>query len=294
MPEPVRILLAEHSGFCFGVKRAINIALQASEKEQPILTAGPLIHNPQMVEELKAHSILPAEDITAVKDSLVIIRSHGISQEQKHALISRGNSLIDATCPFVSKAQEHIKQLGAEGYPVIILGDKDHPEVIAMRSYCSGECWIVSAQVDLPDRVWNKLGVISQTTISARVLQEAVHYLIPRVKELRLFNTICTATSLRQDASVSLACRSDLMIVIGGRNSSNTRMLATLCAEVTRTVHVETAAEIDPQWVKGARNIGLTAGASTPDNIIVEVFNKINTITGDRTTAANVADIPVN
>jgi (E)-4-hydroxy-3-methyl-but-2-enyl pyrophosphate reductase len=288
------IQLAQHSGFCFGVKRAIQMALKASEQEVPILTVGPLIHNPQMVEELKSHGILPAENPDDIKDSLVIIRSHGIPLEQKQGLESRGNRLIDATCPYVSKAQEHIRLLCDTGYPIIILGDKEHPEVIAMHSYCPADTWIVDKPEDLPDKTWNKLGVISQTTKSLVMLQNLVQRLIPRVKELRLFNTICTATSLRQDATVNLAKKSDLMIVIGGRNSSNTRMLAALCAEVTQTLHVETAGEIDPQIVNDKGRIGLTAGASTPDNLIVEVFNKINEITGDRTTVFSVEDIPVN
>ena len=288
------ILLARHSGFCFGVKRAINMALKASESEQPILTAGPLIHNPQMVEELQKHNVMQAEKLEQVRDSLVIIRSHGIPQAQKQMLEDNGNRLLDATCPFVSKAQEYIRLLCSAKYPIVILGDNEHPEVVAMKSFCHCETLIVDKAENLPDKKWNKLGVISQTTKSINQLQEIIQFLLPRVQEMRVFNTICTATSLRQESSLQLAQKSDLMIVIGGRNSSNTRMLAAICAEVTQTLHVETAEEIEPQIVKTKGRIGLTAGASTPDKLIVEVYNKINKITGDRTTVYSVEDIPVN
>jgi (E)-4-hydroxy-3-methyl-but-2-enyl pyrophosphate reductase len=288
------IRLARHSGFCFGVKRAIQIALDAADNNQPIYTLGPLIHNPQSVENLRQHGILMAEKAEDLHDSTVIIRSHGITLQERETLLQNGNTLIDATCPFVSRAQEYVSQLCAEGYPVIIMGDSRHPEVIAMLSYCSGEVRVVETPEDLPEKTWNKLGVLSQTTRKPEDLQALVSRLVPRVKELRLFNTICTATSQRQSATTELAKNSDLMIVIGGRNSSNTKMLAALCSDYTDTVHIETAAEIGAETLSGKERIGITAGASTPDYLIVEVFNKINIITGNRTTVTSVEDIPVN
>jgi (E)-4-hydroxy-3-methyl-but-2-enyl pyrophosphate reductase len=276
------------------VKRAINLALEASESNKPIFTTGPLIHNPQMVQELQEHGVQSAENAALLQDCDVIIRSHGIPVEERQALIAQGNRLIDATCPYVSKAQEHVHLLCEAGYPIVILGDADHPEVIAMRSYCHGETWIVADKNELPDKKWLKLGVISQTTKCMAKLVDLMQALVPRAKELRLYNTICTATSLRQDASLQLAKKSDLMIVIGGKNSSNTRMLASLCAGLTTTIHVETADEISLEALSGKELIGLTAGASTPDKLIVQVFNKINEITGDRTTVKSVEDIPVN
>jgi (E)-4-hydroxy-3-methyl-but-2-enyl pyrophosphate reductase len=290
----VQILSAEYSGFCFGVKRAIQIALDASVPGKPVYTIGALIHSPQMVEELKAHGITIAEHPEELKNSIVVIRSHGIAKSIKEMLIEHGNQLIDATCPYVSKAQENVSQLCADGFPVVILGDKTHPEVIAMQSYCNQEIIIVNSPDELPERAWQQLGVISQTTKSLAVLQDLVSKLIPKVRELRVFNTICTATTLRQEAAVSLAKKSDLMIVIGGRNSSNTRMLATLCSGITETFHVETAEEISPSMLTGHHKIGLTAGASTPDYLIVNVYNRINDITGDRTTVKSAEDIPVN
>ena len=288
------IRLAMHSGFCFGVKRAIQIAMDASDKQRPIYTLGPLIHSPQMVEELHQHGILLAENPEELHNSTVIIRSHGITRSEREILLKNGNKLIDATCPFVGKAQEYVSQLCAEGYPIFILGDKSHPEVVAMLSYCDGETQIIGSADELPAGTWQKLGLISQTTKNLAMLQEVVHKLVPHVKELRLFNTICTATSLRQEATTNLAKHCDLMIIIGGRNSSNTRMLATLCAGITETLQIETAAEISREQIIARHRIGLSAGASTPDRLIVDLYNRINELTGDRTTVTSVEDIPVN
>lgn len=288
------IRLARHSGFCFGVKRAIKLALDAADEQHPIYTLGPLIHNPQIVENLRQHGILMADKAEDLHDSTVIIRSHGITLQEREILLRNGNKLIDATCPFVSKAQEYVSQLCAEGYPVIIMGDSTHPEVIAMLSYCSGEVRVVEDPEDLPDKTWNKLGVLSQTTRKPESLQALVSRLVPLVKEMRLFNTICTATSQRQFATTELAKHSDLMFVVGGKNSSNTKMLAALCAEYTDMVHIETADEISADLLTNKERIGITAGASTPDYLILEVYNKINYITGNRTTVTSVEDIPVN
>lgn len=178
------IRLARHSGFCFGVKRAIKLALDAADEQHPIYTLGPLIHNPQSVENLRQHGILMADKAEDLHDSTVIIRSHGITLQEREILLRNGNKLIDATCPFVSKAQEYVSQLCAEGYPVIIMGDKKHPEVIAMLSYCSGEVRVVEDPEELPDKTWNKLGVLSQTTRKPESLQALVSRLVPQVKEL--------------------------------------------------------------------------------------------------------------
>jgi (E)-4-hydroxy-3-methyl-but-2-enyl pyrophosphate reductase len=290
----MEIRLAKHSGFCFGVKRAIQMALDAADKEHPVYTLGPLIHSPQMVNELSEKGIRFAETASELHNSTVIVRSHGITMQDRELLIRNGNKLIDATCPYVSKAQEYVKQLCKDGFPIVVMGDKDHPEVIAMLSYCNGDALVVANPDELPDKTWQKLGILSQTTKNLEMLQKLVFRLIPQVRELRLFNTICTATSLRQEATTALAHKSDLMIIIGGRNSSNTRMLAALCSGITKTLHVETADEIKAEQISSHSRIGLTAGASTPDYLIVDVYNKINILTGNRTTVKSVEDIPVN
>ncbi len=289
----MKVLLAQHSGFCFGVKRAIQLAQEAAKSAEKIFTIGPLIHNPQMIAELQQQGIFVADDPLAMRDSVIIIRTHGIPKSEKELLINNRNRLIDATCPYVARAQEIVAQCCAEGYPVVIMGDRTHPEVIGMKSYGDEKTQVAESATELHEIPDNKLAVMSQTTKNMAQLHALISDLLPLVRELRVFNTICTATSLRQDASIALAQASELMIVIGGRNSANTKMLAKLCAEITQTVHMETAAELSTDLLKEKKNIGITAGASTPDYLIVKVFNRINEITGDRTTVTNVADIPV-
>ncbi|MBW6515860.1 MAG: 4-hydroxy-3-methylbut-2-enyl diphosphate reductase [Candidatus Cloacimonetes bacterium] len=269
------VKLAKNSGFCFGVKRAINMAEEASAKYSEIVTLGPIIHNPQMVERLKEKGIIPIESIDDVDLKPVIIRSHGITKELREKLDSCGLLIIDATCPYVASSQQYVTQLSNEGFPIIIVGNKDHPEVIALKSYVNGEAYIVLNPADIPKKRFNKLAVISQTTQSIENLQSIVNTLIPFTKELRLINTICNATSVRQDSTFLLAQESDLMIVIGGKNSSNTRMLYQICQNIVETFLIETSEEFDCSWLEKKVNIGLTAGASTPDWIIVEVYNKI-------------------
>lgn len=289
----MRVRLAKNSGFCFGVKRAINMAEEASAKYSQIVTLGPIIHNPQMVKKLKDQGIIPIESLEDVKGKPVIIRSHGITRELREELDLGGLPIIDATCPYVASSQQYVTQLSKEGFPIIIVGNKDHPEVIALRSYVEGESYIISSPADIPKKRFNKLAVISQTTQSIDNLQHIVAALIPYTKELRLINTICNATSVRQDSTFVLAQESDLMIVIGGKNSSNTRMLYQICKNIVDTFLIETSEEFEFAWLEKKQNIGLTAGASTPDWIIVEVFNKIMKCLGNSThSVTSVDEIP--
>lgn len=289
----MKIKLAKNSGFCFGVKRAINIAQEASAKYSEIVTLGPIIHNPQMVKKLQNRNILAIESVADIKNKPVIIRSHGISKELKKKLDNQGITVIDATCPYVASSQQFVTQLSSEGYPVVIVGNKDHPEVIALRSYVNGESYVISSPEELPNKKYAKLAVISQTTKSIEILQRIVSALIPMTKEMHLINSICTATSIRQESSLQLAKESDLMVVIGGKNSSNTRMLFQICQSIVETYLIETAKEFECPWLEGKKNIGLTAGASTPDWIIVEVYNRILKCLGNREQFVTaVQDIP--
>ncbi len=289
----MKIVLAKNSGFCFGVKRAINIALDAAKDNRDIVTLGPIIHNPQMVKKLENEGVRSVDNPDDIDNQPTIIRSHGVEKEVKKALIEKGIEVIDATCPYVSKAQQHVEALEEAGYKVVILGDENHPEVIAMRSYVKGEAIIVASAKDLPEKKINRVGIISQTTRKFEDLQKLVSALLPLCHEMRVINTICNATSVRQLSTIELAKKSDLMIVIGGKNSSNTKMLAKICENLVKTFHIETSYEIDKKWFNGDLNVGLTAGASTPDWIIVEVYNKINKCMGNNTDIVkNVEDIP--
>ncbi|HPT72285.1 MAG TPA: 4-hydroxy-3-methylbut-2-enyl diphosphate reductase, partial [Candidatus Cloacimonadota bacterium] len=225
------IRLAKNSGFCFGVKRAIHLALTAAEGNNSIVTLGPLIHNPQMVEKLKEKGIEVIESPDEIGKRKAIIRSHGIPLSEKEFLEEAGHILIDATCPYVAKLQQIGRQLSEEGYPVLILGNSEHPEVIALRSYIMGTAYVVSEAKDFANHGGEKIGVISQTTQSIEKLRELVILLPERYKEVRVFNTICNATEIRQESTRMLAQDSDIMIVIGGKNSSNTKMLARISSE---------------------------------------------------------------
>ncbi len=269
------VKIAKNSGFCFGVKRAIKIALEAAQGNHEIVTLGPIIHNPQMVEKLASEGIERVNEVYEINGKPTIIRSHGVKKEVLEELITNDIEIINATCPYVSKTQEYAKELSEKGYLVIIMGDKNHPEVRALSSYIEGESLIVASAEDVPQRKYQKVGIISQTTRKIDDLQKLVSTFIPKCHEMRVMNTICNATSIRQESTLELAKESDLMIVVGGRNSSNTKMLAKISEDFVETFHIETACEIDKKWFKSKNNIGLTAGASTPDWVIVEVYNKI-------------------
>ncbi len=289
-----QIKIARNSGFCFGVKRAIKLAEEAAMMYKRVNTWGPIIHNPQMVEALSSKGVFEINHIDQVNNSPVVIRSHGIPQNEMNLISKKNVPIIDATCPYVSKAHDYAKIVDNEDYTIIVLGNKDHPEIVALTSYIQNEHYIVNDDYSLiPQHKFAKLAVICQTTQNAQNLENLIQYLLPRSSELRVFNTICNATNVRQDSSVNLAKNSSVMIVIGGKNSSNTKMLATLCAKYTQTYHIETAEEIEDHWFKPEDQIGLTAGASTPDWIIIEVYNKINKIVGKSVDAINsIDDIP--
>ncbi|RLC51506.1 MAG: 4-hydroxy-3-methylbut-2-enyl diphosphate reductase [Candidatus Cloacimonadota bacterium] len=289
----MKIRIAKNSGFCFGVKRAIKMAEDASKKYNEIVTLGSIIHNPQMVKKLEQQGIHKVNSLSEIKGRPTIIRSHGVEKNTFNKLLEQNIEIVDTTCPYVSKTQEYTQLLGKAGYQVIILGDKNHPEVIALQSYSDGNTIVVKDASELPDKKFDKVGVISQTTRNIEDLQNLTRELLPRCRELRIMNTICNATSIRQKATLELAKESDLMIVIGGRNSSNTKMLAKISGKYIKTHHIEVAEEIDKKWFKNVENIGITAGASTPDWIIVEVYNKIIEYLGNHEKKiSKIEDIP--
>jgi 4-hydroxy-3-methylbut-2-en-1-yl diphosphate reductase len=269
------VKIAKNSGFCFGVKRAINISFEVAKTSKEVVTLGPIIHNPQMVKKLSEKGIVKVEDISEIQNRPAIIRSHGIKKTDYENLRNENIEIINATCPYVSKTQEHAMKLSQAGYQVVILGDKQHPEVEALCSYVDGEVIVVSSEKELPKILSDKVGVISQTTRKLADFQELTNSLSARCSDLKVINTICNATSVRQQSTKELAQECDIMIVIGGKNSSNTKMLAKISEKFIQTYHVETMSEIDKKWFNGKEKIGLTAGASTPDWIIVEVYNKI-------------------
>jgi len=279
----VKLITAKSAGFCFGVKRATEIALEASKKfPPPLYTLGPLIHNPQTVEYLEQQGIKVKNKVGQISRGTVILRSHGVSSGDLEKIKKKRLKIVDATCPIVKKAHFFAKFLRRNGYFLLIVGDQDHPEVEAIRSYLDKEVEVVEQPETLSQLgPWKKLGVIAQTTQSFELFKEVVAASLYRAREVRVFNTICHATTVRQKEAVEIAKKVECMIVVGGYNSGNTQRLAGICREVQpETHHIETALELNPGWLRNKERIGLTAGASTPSWIIHEVEREIKRLTG--------------
>ena len=272
----MEVILADYLGFCYGVKRAIKIAREnASGEGSPSCTLGPIIHNPQMVERLREEGIGTVESLDELEQGTIIIRSHGVGPLIYAEAEKKGLDVVDATCPHVHKAQMSAKALSDKGYMVVIIGEKEHPEVQSIFEWSAHKAVIVETEEEaeaLPS--CQKMGIVSQTTFSGSRFKEIVGKLLDKSREIKIERTICTATEQRQAAAIELAARVDLMLVIGGKNSANTTRLAQLCAEQCTTYHIETAAELLPQWFDKIEKIGITAGASTPDWIIKEVYKQ--------------------
>ncbi len=275
-------ILAPEAGFCFGVKRALDIALKtAKESTGPIYTLGPLIHNPQVVEQLGSQGIKVAEDLGDIEEGTLVIRSHGVAPNVLDEAAARGLRVIDATCPFVKKAQELAKKMQQEGRLVVVVGDKKHPEVAGIIGWTGNQGYVVEDPAEAGNLETDKpIGVVCQTTQPEQNLAEIVRVLEKKGNDLEAHNTICHATRERQDSAIKVAEAVDVMIVIGGRNSANTKKLARLCEDTgTPTYHIETAGELHEDWFEGAKKVGLTAGASTPGWIIEEVKRKMEDMT---------------
>lgn len=281
----MEIILAEAAGFCFGVQRAIRTAHETADKTNPpIYTLGPLIHNPQVVAELYEKGIEVCEQPEDIDAGVVIVRCHGVPPKVLAGLHERGMEVVDATCPFVRRAMRWASQLKDEGYQVVIVGDESHPEVKAIYGASGETAWIVEtpqAIDELPAA--KRIGIIAQTTQSTANYQQCVGEFIGRSEEVKAFDTICTATEQRQFSARELAAQVDVMVVIGGHNSANTKRLAEVCQESgARTYHIETAEELKPSWLSGADKVGVTAGASTPNWLIQGVIQRMTEFTDDK------------
>lgn len=277
----MQIFIAKSAGFCFGVKRAINEAEKCSAgSASRIYTLGPIIHNPQVVKRLEESNVYAKEEMEDIESGTVIIRSHGVKLEDYGVAAEKGLNVIDATCPFVKKAQDLVSMLTEEGYNVVVVGQKEHPEVKGLVSYGAKGIRVVESPEELEDMPrLKKVGIVAQTTIPMSKLEAVVGFCLKRASELKIFNTICNATSIRQEESAELARRVELMIVAGGRNSANTRRLAEICRSIQpRTHHIEVADEIDQAWFDGVEKIGVTSGASTPNWIIEDVIKRIDEV----------------
>jgi len=275
----MKIEKAAEMGFCFGVRRAIELVQKAAQERGPLQTLGALVHNRQVVDKLSERGVNIAASIDEVEGNIIAIASHGVGPEVMKQIKARGLEVVDATCPFVRKAQIVAQRLGKEGFQVLVFGDASHPEVQAVLGWAGKNA---SASLEMPRFTAQpkRLGILCQTTQNQERFANFVSGIITsdtaKFSELRIFNTICDATRKHQAAAVDLAKRADLMIVIGGKDSANTRRLAEICADTgVATHHIETVTELNPSWVQGRRHIGITAGASTPDEVIDEVVLKL-------------------
>jgi len=274
----MKIELAENYGFCFGVKRAIKIA----EEHQNAATYGPLIHNSLEIKRLEEnYKVGLIEDFQEFKlGDTAIVRTHGIPKNELEALNKTGVAVVDATCPYVTKPQQICEEMSKKGYDIVIFGDEAHPEIKGVKSYAVNGAHVVTSCADLEElKLGEHVALVAQTTRKVEEYLEIAAYLIPRHKEVRVFNTICNATFENQEAARKLAKRADIMIVIGGKNSSNTKQLYSIAKSVCmQSYHIENEKELDASWFQGKKLCGITAGASTPDWIIQKVVDTIQKI----------------
>ena len=271
----MKIELASSYGFCFGVKRAIKIA----ENAKDAVTIGPIIHNNDEINRLnKNFNVKTLEGINEIDgEKKAIIRTHGITKGDLAELKKSDIKVIDATCPFVTKPQQICEKMSKEGYDIVIFGDEKHPEIKGVKSYAVGKVFVVLEEGELEGvKLAQKVAVISQTTRKVEKFMQIVNYLMLRVKEVRVFNTICNATFENQEAVKNLAVRADVMVVIGGKNSSNTKQLYLISKTACEDSYlVENELELERAWFEGKKLCGVSAGASTPDWIIQKVVDKL-------------------
>lgn len=273
----MEVKLAKKYGFCFGVKRAIDIA----EKNKHATTFGPLIHNAKEIERLQRDfDVSLSESLSqAQKFQSVIVRTHGITKSDLQTLQNQKIHIVDATCPFVTKPQNIVEKMSNEGYQIVIFGDSNHPEVMGVASY--GEDVLIVGNVEELENVKfkKKVALVSQTTKQPKLFGEIAAFLASRVNECRVFNTICNATFDNQSAVDKLSREVDVMIVVGGKNSSNTKQLLKIAQKYCKDSYlVEDEKELQEEWFADKKLCGVTAGASTPDWIIQNVVAKIEQI----------------
>ena len=271
---------AKSYGFCFGVKRAVEIA----QNSQNAVTLGPLIHNPLEIKRLaKNYNVNYVNNIEQIDGNIkrVIVRTHGIPKENYEKLKSKNIEIIDATCPFVKKPQEIVEEMSKKGYDIVIFGDINHPEIKGVKSYCLHErCYVVLSLDDLKKvKLREKIATVAQTTRKIDDYLKITDYLIKNYKEVRVFNTICNATFENQLAVKELSKQADIMIIVGGKNSSNTKQLFNIAKEFCEAYLVENEDELKKDWFSNKNLCGISAGASTPEWLVEKIISKIKELT---------------
>jgi 4-hydroxy-3-methylbut-2-enyl diphosphate reductase len=278
----MEVLLARENGFCFGVKKAVELTEAAAESGKPVFNLGQIVHNPKISERLAARGVKVIKDPAEVEPGIVVIRAHGVPPALREQISASGHECIDATCSLVLRAQRFTKQLADEGYRVIILGTPDHPEVIGLVGFAGTNYTIVETKDE-----WEKLpkmkkaGVVSQSTQPPWAFKDLVGHVAEISQELKVFNTVCPVTIKRQDAATELAGQSDMILVVGGKNSANTRELVNLARMQGKTAyHIEHSTELEPAWLEGIDRVGLIGGCSTPMETLLEVKERAEALAG--------------
>lgn len=274
----MKVTLAKSAGFCFGVKRAVEMVYKEAETGKKVYTLGPIIHNEQVVQDLEQKGVRvidTPEELSKAEDATVIIRSHGISADVYHQLEDKEVRIVDATCPFVSKIHRIVEKKYQEGSCIVIVGNANHPEVEGINGWCNGAATVigsVSEAENYSQEPARKLCVVAQTTFNYKKFKDIVDIFSKKSYDIDVMNTICNATEERQTEAAAIAGDSDAMIVIGGKHSSNTQKLYEICKNVCPDTHfIQTLDDLDLKQFQSFRSVGITAGASTPNTIIKEV-----------------------
>ena len=278
------LTIAKSAGFCFGVTRAVNMVYEAIEKENvPIYTYGPIIHNDEVVKDMEKNGVTVINDLDELSShekGVMIIRSHGISKAEYDRIKNCGFEVLNATCPFVSKIHRYVEDYSSKGYDIIIVGSPKHPEVCGIKGWADEKCHvtIINSPEDAKNYMKNstkKLCIVSQTTFNYNKFQDIVEIIEKKRYDILVLNTICNATEERQQEARKIAADVDAMIVIGGRHSSNTQKLFEICKEECKnTYYIQTLEDLDVHSMQSMSCVGITAGASTPNNIIEEVHKE--------------------
>ncbi len=278
------VILAKSAGFCFGVKRAVDKVYEEAEKNQvPVYTYGPIIHNEEVVNDLEkrgVHAILDVSELKDLQKGIVVIRSHGVAKEVYDTIKSEGFTVVDATCPFVLKIHRIVEEYSKKDYHIIIIGNDAHPEVEGIKGWSDpAKTTVLQTKEEaekLSFRIGEKVCIVSQTTFNYNKFQELVEIIQKKGYDIIVLNTICNATEERQTEAADVASKVDAMIVIGGRHSSNTQKLFEICKkECENTYYIQTLDDLDMSTFQSIDNVGITAGASTPNKIIEEVQKNV-------------------
>lgn len=278
----MEILLAKSAGFCFGVKRAVETAYEKIETEHNLYTYGPIIHNDEVVKDLegKGVQVLNGEkELETMRDATIIVRAHGVSESVIQSIEKKGWKCVDATCPFVKRIHKIVEKESLAGKHIVIVGSEVHPEVEGIMGWCHGPVTVIESKeeariCDLPEE--KEICIVSQTTFNFKKFQDIVEIIGIRGYNVSVVNTICNATEERQKEASEIASKVDVMIVIGGKHSSNSRKLYEICKEQCKeTYFIQTLDDLHLELPKSVRLVGITAGASTPNNIIEEVQNYV-------------------